>query len=210
MLNQLTLSIQRPAHEFLIPLICSVLSHILFLSILANYISNYRSTKQTLGKEVLTVNLKSTPNVNSTSTTVSSAKTSKPLLSKSVTKEYGSNSPMPEMDISHPILVVPDSPYYTIKELERIPSILKNVNSDPPELLQFSQGGELAVRIWIDENGNVVNTEIVKSNLPEEFNLSALKNFANAKFSPGIKNNFPVKTVVNITVRYASKEPVKE
>lgn len=105
---------------------------------------------------------------------------------------------------------IPEPKYYSLKELEHIPSILKNVNSDPPELLQFSQGGELTVRIWIDEIGNVVNTEIVKSNLPEEFNKSALKNFADAKFSPGIKNNLPVKTIAYITVRYASKEPVKE
>ncbi len=207
MLQQITLSIQKLAHEFLIPILCSLLIHALILVTLAHYISN-GSNKQTQGKQTLQVNLEPKPNGLASSPALPE-KANQPT-SKLFHRDSDSNLPIPKMEESHPILDVPEPLYYTIKELEHAPVILKNVDNDPPELLQFIQGGELTIQIWIDENGDVVNTEIVKSNLPEEFNKSAITNFSAAKFSPGIKNNIPVKTVAKITVRYAPKERNKD
>lgn len=99
---------------------------------------------------------------------------------------------------------MPEPKYYTLAELDQAPVILQNINTNPPELLKYPQGGQLTVRLWIDEGGNVVKAELVTSQLPSQFSESALESFLHAKFSAGIKANLPVRSVANVVVRYAS------
>lgn len=203
---QIILSIQRLVHEFLIPLIGSLLIHALVFFILANYISGYTNKQQAQSKLTLTVTLKPKIYKDLASSDNQVSKKLEPPLSSTENNYHENKSTNAAVaDSNEQLFELPISPYYTIKELDQVPSILKNVDSDPPELLQFPQGGELTIRIWIDDKGSVIKTEIVKSELPEEFNKSALKRFLEAKFTPGIKNNIPVKTVAKITIKYAPK-----
>lgn len=100
-------------------------------------------------------------------------------------------------------LTMPELTYYTLDELDKAPVISQNIDTNPPELLKYPQGGQLMVRLWIDEEGSVVKAELVTSQLPSQFSESALESFLHAKFSPGIKTNLPVRSVVKIVVRYA-------
>lgn len=100
-------------------------------------------------------------------------------------------------------LTMPEPTYYTLVELDKAPVISQNIDTNPPDLLKYPQGGQLTVRLWIDEEGSVVKAELVTSQLPPQFSESALESFLHAKFSPGIKTNLPVRSVAKIVVRYA-------
>ncbi|HYN53844.1 MAG TPA: energy transducer TonB [Methylotenera sp.] len=100
----------------------------------------------------------------------------------------------------------PEPKYYTITELDESPAILENINLNPPELVNYPQGGKLTVRLWIDIDGSVVKVELVKSELPEEFVKSALASFLETKFSPGLKANAAVRSVVKIVVQYTAMD----
>lgn len=99
---------------------------------------------------------------------------------------------------------IPEPKYYPLAELDHAPVILENINTNPPELLNHPEGGQLIIRLWLDEEGGVVEAELVKSQLPKEFVESSLKSFRQTKFSPGLKANLPVRSVVNIVVNYSA------
>lgn len=100
---------------------------------------------------------------------------------------------------------IPEPVYYSLAELDKAPVISEDIDANPPGLLKYQQGGELTVSLWIDEEGNVVKTELVKSELPVEFSDNALASFMRAKFSPGMKSDIPVRSFAKIVVRY---EPI--
>lgn len=159
-MHQIILSTQRLVHEFLIPLIDSLLIHALVFFTLANYISGYTNKQQAQSKETLTVNLKPRIYKDLASADSLITKNSEPPLSKTEDKPTKVNGE----DANGQLFELPISPYYTIKELDKIPSILENVDSNRPELLQFPQGGELTIRVWIDDKGSVIKLKLLNQN----------------------------------------------
>ena len=102
-----------------------------------------------------------------------------------------------------PTLIYPEPKFYTIKELDHPPKMMGEIDSRPAELAQYHEGGEIKIQIWIDEDGNVMKSEIVESNLSKAFNDNTLASFNKAKFSPGIKDGIPVRSVAKIVVQYS-------
>ncbi|HSH54557.1 MAG TPA: energy transducer TonB [Methylotenera sp.] len=100
--------------------------------------------------------------------------------------------------------LIPQPKYYTLAELDQKPTIVKNIDTNPLELRQYSKGGYVKVRLWIDEQGNVVNAELVDSDLPEQFSKYSLQSFLSAKFTPGIKSDLPVRSVAKIVVKFSA------
>lgn len=98
-----------------------------------------------------------------------------------------------------------ESRYFTLAELDQHPAITRDIPGNPPELLEHPQGGEMVLRLWIAETGNVVNVDTISSNLPPVFADSARAGFLRAVFLPGRKNGNAVATVMDIVVSY---EPV--
>ena len=99
-------------------------------------------------------------------------------------------------------LALPEPTYYAFNELDAIPMVLKNIEADPPELLVYPQGGSLKIQLWMDETGGVLKAEVVESDLPAKFSENATKAFLQVKFSPGLKNNVPVRSIVKVVVHY--------
>lgn len=99
-----------------------------------------------------------------------------------------------------------DSRYLTLAELDQHPAITRDISDNPPELLEYSQGGELVLRLWIDKTGKVVNVDTISSNLPQVFVDSTRASFLHATFNPGRKNGNAVASVMDVAVNYA---PVK-
>lgn len=200
----------RPSPRLLISFTFSVLIHVLILFGLSGKDSQLSSSLlQPVSQRVLTVDLQSKPKDNLPSPVAFESKTerhllSEPLSSNDNTKINKKSLQVSQADSSDKLQILPAPPYYTLAELDQAPSILENVSTNPPELLAYPQVGELTIRLWIDEKGVVVKTEIVKSELPEAFDKSALKRFLDAKFSPGIKANLPVRSVAKVVVRYDS------
>jgi hypothetical protein len=100
--------------------------------------------------------------------------------------------------------LIPQPKYYTLAELDQKPTIVKNIDTNPPELRQYSQQGRVKIRLWIDEQGNVVNAELVDSDLPEQFSKYSLQSFLGAKFTPGMKSDLPVRSVAKVVVQFSA------
>lgn len=106
-------------------------------------------------------------------------------------------------------LTVPEPIYYGFNELDQIPTVLENIEGDSPELVNYPQGGTLKIQLLVDEFGRVINAEVVESELPAQFSKVAVQAFLQVKFTPGLKNNVPVRSMAKIVVHYAPlNEPV--
>ena len=110
----------------------------------------------------------------------------------------------PNDDLTTLSLAVPQPIYYGFNELDQIPTVIENIEGDPAELVDYPQGGTLKIQLWLDEFGSVLNAEVVESDLPTEFSKVAAQAFLKVKFSPGLKNNVPVRSITKIVVHYAA------
>ena len=100
-------------------------------------------------------------------------------------------------------LTVPEPIYYGFNEMDQIPTVVENIEGDPPELVDYPQGGTLKIQLLVDEFGRVLNAEVVESELPAQFSKVAAQAFLQVKFTPGLKNNVPVRAMAKIVVHYA-------
>lgn len=92
--------------------------------------------------------------------------------------------------------------YYALAELDEVPETQNAIDIDSLNLLQYAQGGKVELRLWVDEDGQVVDVEVINSEMPPGFVESATKLFKQARFFPGMMNSAPVKFVTRVVVRY--------
>lgn len=107
-------------------------------------------------------------------------------------------------------LPVPEPKYYALKELDSKPVMIGIIETRPPELESYHQGGEIKIQIWIDEEGNVVKSEVLNSDLPQAFIDYTIASFSQAKFEAGIKEGVPVRSVAKVVVQYVATGPGQE
>lgn len=105
---------------------------------------------------------------------------------------------------------LPEPKYYALKELDSKPVMIGIIDTRPPELESYHQGGEIKIQIWIDEEGNVVKSQVVDSNLPQAFIDYTIASFSQARFKAGIKEGVPVRSVAKVVVQYAATSPLKD
>lgn len=92
--------------------------------------------------------------------------------------------------------------YYALAELDKIPEAQNDIDMDSLNLLQYAQGGKVELRLWVDEQGQVVDIEVINSDMPPGFVESATMLFKQAQFFPGMVNSVPVKFVTKVVIRY--------
>jgi TonB family protein len=63
-------------------------------------------------------------------------------------------------------------------------------------------GGQIAVRLWINDRGGVDDAELLNSALPKVFADAALGAFRQMRFTPGEVDGLPVRVWVDIVVEY--------
>ncbi len=100
-------------------------------------------------------------------------------------------------------LTLPDTIYYGFDELDQMPTVLENIDGNSPELVDYPQGGTLKIQLLVDEFGYVIGAEVIESELPAQFATVAAQAFLQVKFTPGLKNNVPVRSMAKIVVHYA-------
>ena len=61
--------------------------------------------------------------------------------------------------------------------------------------------GKVFVKVIIDEQGNVTETEVIKS-VDKDCDKAAMDAIKKTKFTPGMKDNKPVKTEVTIPIMF--------
>ncbi len=96
--------------------------------------------------------------------------------------------------------------HFPAAELDFRPVIINDIPANPPDLLQYPQGGEVVLRLWIDEAGKVTNVDTISSTLPQVFMDSARNGFLQAVFVPGRKDGQIVASVMDVSVSYAPIE----
>lgn len=92
--------------------------------------------------------------------------------------------------------------YYSTDQLSKRPQPLAAAELDAPETRAFVVSGKLALKLWINEFGMVVDVTLEKSELPEIFSRTAVAAFKALRFEPGERNGQPVGTVMRIEVNY--------
>lgn len=103
----------------------------------------------------------------------------------------------------------PDSPpplpavtYYTTDQLTRPPHIDRPPLLNPPELEGIAGSGTVVLRLWISAQGDIVDTVVEKSSLPEIFGRTAAAAFRLARFLPGELNGVSVRSTMRVEVDY--------
>lgn len=93
---------------------------------------------------------------------------------------------------------VPDLRIYPARELDRFPVPLMPLD------LRAGPGSVGVVRFWvsIDLTGNVVEAELFAGDLPAALAASARNLLLAARFSPGFKDERPVKSRILLELRY--------
>ena len=81
-----------------------------------------------------------------------------------------------------------------------IEAMIKNVVY-PVSAKEAGIQGKVLVKTIIDEKGNVVETEIIES-VNADCDKAAMDAIKKTKFTPGIKNNKPVKAEVTIPIMF--------
>jgi TonB family protein len=106
-----------------------------------------------------------------------------------------SGSPIPE--ISH----APS--YYPASELSRMPEAVSNFNPHLPAMEDNGIGGQMSMRLWINESGGIDRIKLLASEVPETFANAALAAFGEMRFSPGEIEGMAVKVWVDVVIEYA-------
>jgi TonB family protein len=112
------------------------------------------------------------------------------------------SKPEPDAMVGSESTSILTAKYFSLAELDEIPEPQNTIDIESLNLLQYAQGGKVELRLWVDEQGQVVDVEVVNSEMPLEFVESATKLFKQAQFYPGMVNSAPVKFVTKVVIRY--------
>jgi TonB family protein len=92
--------------------------------------------------------------------------------------------------------------FYPTRELSKKPQIIETNELDAPETKPIVASGSIVLKLWINDLGEVVDTEVEKTTLPEVFTRAASHAFRKMRFTPGERQGKPVGTVMRIEIRY--------
>jgi protein TonB len=96
-----------------------------------------------------------------------------------------------------------DLTYYGVQDLDVPPRALGEiVPAYPPEADRQRISGMVRLQLKIEADGRVSDIEIVSAAPPDVFDESALGAFRSARFAPAQINGRPVRSLVQIVVRY--------
>ena len=77
----------------------------------------------------------------------------------------------------------------------------------PTALEDRSLGGEVLVKVYVDETGRIYDSELVDSTLPELFIVEALKTARLGRFRPARRNGRGVRSTVLVPLSFTPQEP---
>jgi outer membrane biosynthesis protein TonB len=106
------------------------------------------------------------------------------------------------------VLPLPGLAFYTTDQVTRKPQPLVLAELDTAETQLIAASGKLVLKLWIDDQGRVVDVLIESSDLPEVFSRIAIAAFKNSRFAPGERNGLRVGTIMRIEISYDdNREP---
>ena len=92
--------------------------------------------------------------------------------------------------------------YFSADDVTFVPLALSDPFLEGDDYVEYPVSGTVVLDLWISEKGDVVYTEIVRSDLPERLVLPVERAFQRIRFVPGTLNGKQVGVVVQIEVDY--------
>jgi len=127
--------------------------------------------------------------------------TSLPLLSRGV--HHTPKSPPTRCALGQP-----DPTYYSGKQLDVPPWVMSEVApAYPKQADENGVSGTVVLEIKVDENGRVQELRVINSTPPGVFDQSVIDAFRKVDFQPACKNEFAVRSVMRIEVRFEFAPP---
>lgn len=98
---------------------------------------------------------------------------------------------------------IPGRRYYPVRELDVRPGIKTHTEPEYPEsAVQGALSGKVVIRLYIDESGTVERITVLRADPPGIFERSAERAFAQARFTPGMKDGRPVPVQMTLEVEF--------
>lgn len=108
-------------------------------------------------------------------------------------------SPAPELLPALPLLDF----YYTSREVDEPAKAMGDaLLVYPPEALKLRVSGEVKIRLFIDEFGALVRSEVIEAAPPGIFEEAALQALGGMKFSPARKDDQPVRSQRTVQITF--------
>ena len=108
------------------------------------------------------------------------------------------------------IFHAPVASYYQLRDLDIRPQVAVHIDPEYPEAAARRMiSGTAVIRVFIGDDGKVDRTQLVSTDPPGFFELSAQQAFNVARYTPGVKGGRAVKSQLLIEVTYTSKAPPK-
>lgn len=99
------------------------------------------------------------------------------------------------------------SRYYLAHELDIRPQIMTRVNPEyPASALAKGMSVAFQTRIYIDETGRVERVMVPEGEESDLFAPAVVRAFLAARYSPGIRNGLPVKSLVLLEMKFETME----
>lgn len=95
--------------------------------------------------------------------------------------------------------------YYTTDQLSKRPQMLPEAPLDEDNLRVLAASGKVVLRLWISDRGEVVASEIERSDLPAEFSASVAAAFRRVRFAPGERAGLPVGSIIRVEINYSEE-----
>ncbi|MEO8386326.1 MAG: TonB family protein [Betaproteobacteria bacterium] len=97
--------------------------------------------------------------------------------------------------------------YFQTTELTVKPEPAVPILLDSPKLGELRGSGRVIINVWIDKFGDVSDTQILFSDVPQAFADFAVNAFRHARFVPGERNGKRVGVIMKMEIRYDDFTP---
>lgn len=92
--------------------------------------------------------------------------------------------------------------FYPVEQLSQRPQAVTTTDLDPPEISPLIASGQIILKLWISDVGEVIQVDIEKTDLPEVFSQTVISGFKRLQFTPGVRDGRPVGSTLRIEVTY--------
>lgn len=103
------------------------------------------------------------------------------------------------------LLPVPAPDFYTADQLTKPPVAISRPDLDVPNSVARAVRGNLVLKVWIDEFGNVVSVVVEQSSLPPAVTGQAARAFRTLRYEPGEIDGRKVAVQLNVEVNYDNR-----
>lgn len=108
-------------------------------------------------------------------------------------------------DSEQPVAVTAELPYLSAADLEEKPYPREPVIVPYPEALLGKAKGAVVLLLYVDSSGTIDRIDVDRSDVPIEFERSAIEAFQSVQMSPGLAGGIATRAKIKILVEFESQ-----